>query len=269
MSLAAALALFAGALTATAAHATDPATRDATPPPFHREVWSGADVSHNSWLVYSGLTLAPWSGIHDDGVRFRFAGGYGKYDWKGSKPVKNGERIRGSGVTSSGDMLVGYLLRLGPLTAKAFAGISYSSHTVTELYQPLGEPLSPGEEPFNGAEFGAKAAIELWLDLNSTSWSSLDLGWTNAHDTYAARLRLGWRALPTVSFGGEAILNGDSRYKVGRLLDDPDLNEVNRRVGGFARYEWFGGEVSVAGGLSYVGALAPKPYVTANWITQF
>lgn len=253
--------------------ATTPDARAAEPgsaEPFWREVWIGADATSTSWLVYSGMTLSPLSGIHDDGPRLRFATGYGGYSWRGRSQATDGTLARGAGTTLFADALVGYLKRLGPLTAKAFAGASLSGHTITELVQPLGIPVAPGEEPLDGREVGAKAAIELWLNIGAQAWSSLDLNWTSAHDTYSARLRAAWRVWPTVSIGAEAIVNGDRRYDIGEFVAAPGIEHLERRGGAFARYEWFGGEVSLAGGVaSAPGNDGVKPYATLNWITQF
>jgi hypothetical protein len=45
------------------------------------------------------------------------------------------------------------------------------------------------------------------------------------------------------------------------------------RGGAFLRYEWDGGEISAAGGLSgdFSGVASGEadPYATVNWITQF
>ncbi len=238
--------------------------------PFWREVWIGADATTSSWLVYSGVTLSPLSGIHDDGPRLRFATGYGGYNWRGSTKAADGSVAHGAGTTIYADALIGYLKRLGPLTAKAFAGISLSGHSVTELVQPLDIPVAPGEEPIDGRDIGVKVSLELWLNLGARGWSSLDLNWTSAHDTYSARFRAGWRAWPTVSLGGEAIVNGDRRHDITAFMSEPALDHLERRLGAFARYEWYGGEVSLAGGV----AASPdgdgvKPYATLNWITQF
>lgn len=242
----------------------------AAPEPFWREVWIGADATTSSWLVYSGITLSPLSGIHDDGPRLRFATGYGGYRWKGTARTTEGEIARGAGTTFYADILAGYLKRFGPLTAKAFAGVSLSGHSVTSHFQPFDVPVAPNETPIDGREIGVKAALEFWLNIGTRGWSSLDLNWTSAHDTYSARFRAAWRAWPTVSFGGEAIVNGDQRHDISEFMSEPGLEHIERRLGAFARYEWYGGEVSLAGGI----ASAPddggtKPYATINWITQF
>lgn len=247
-----------------AAVAADPATPQAQP--FWREAWIGADATTSSWLVFSGVTLSPLSGIHDDGPRLRFATGYGGYSWEGTHRTRIGELPRGAGRFHYAEGLAGYLKRLGPLTAKAFIGISMITHDNTS-----GTTSNDvGFDPIHGSEIGLKTGVELWLNIGHRGWSSLDLNWTSAHDTYSARFRTGWRAWPTVSLGIEGIVNGDGRYDIASFLSEPGLDHIERRVGAFARYEWYGGEVSLAGGL----AAAPedggtKPYATLNWITQF
>lgn len=239
------------------------------PPPLWREVWIGADATSRSWLVYSGITIAPYSAIHDDGLRFRFASGYGQYRWQGKTTTADGARARGSGDFTYVDGLVGYLKRYGPLTAKAFAGLTLSSHSIRDLVLPNGTGFDPGEEPISGGEIGVKLALELWLNLGSRAWSSLDVNWTDAHDTFAARWRGAYRLWPSVSLGVEAIVNGDRRFDVGTLVEAPELERLNRRGGAFIRYEWFGGELSLAGGVSSSSDEGTRPYATFNWIIQF
>src|SRR6185295_10259604 len=104
-----------------------------------REVSGGVDAAGNQWLAYSGMTLAPWNpDIYSDGWRLRVGGGYGQYSY--DRGVANNgdcgtlqtaacryhsERVRVD--HSYAEALVGYYLRLGQLTAKAFAGASMSS----------------------------------------------------------------------------------------------------------------------------------------------
>jgi len=47
-----------------------------------REVWGGVDAASDQWLVYSGMTVAPWSrDIYSDGWRLRIGGGYGQFSY--------------------------------------------------------------------------------------------------------------------------------------------------------------------------------------------
>ena len=230
---------------------------DAAPPTRWREVWSGADVASDVWLLYSGVTIAPFSHIHGEGLRLRVVGGYGEYTFEDHfrDTGEPGTAVAGVGtfrgrVTFS-DALVGYLWRLDPLTAKAFVGMSAIRHDI--------EPFGAQTEQ-QGLEIGPKGVIELWLNMGPAAWSSLDLNWTTAHDTGAIRFRTAYRVLPTVSAGIEAGVNASG-----------ELNDA--RGGAFLRYEWAGGEISAAAGLSsdFSGIRTGEadPYATVNWITQF
>jgi Cellulose biosynthesis protein BcsS len=225
-----------------AAHA-DPAA-----PPGWREVWVGTDASRNVWLAYGGMTVAPTSDMFSDGVRFRVASGYGGYRYTG---VRSGKTLSFKGNTTFAEALVGYLMRLGPLTAKGFVGGAAIDHDV--------RPVDP-ENPVQGMAYGPKAAIELWLNMGDSAWSSLDLAWTSAHQTYAGRLRSGYYVFDSVSIGLEARLDGN------------DLDK-DARGGLFVRYAWDGGEVSLAGGVAgrfFEDAHdMTDPYATANWLVQY
>lgn len=213
-----------------------------------REVWTGADVSSHVWLLYSGATVAPYAHIFADGLRLRAAGGYGRYSYTGTR---RGELQTFNAETAYGEALVGYLKRFGPLTAKAFVGIAAIEHDVA--------PFDP-ENEVQGQKLGAKLAAEFWLNIGSSGWSSLDMSWTSAYNTAAARVRAGYRVYDDVSLGLEGGINAN------------DLGE-DARVGLFTRYAWEGGEISVSGG--FAGRFLDDaqslrdPYATANWLTQF
>jgi len=252
---------------------------DPDPPAMGREVWAGADVSSNVWLVYSGVTFAPWGGIHDEGVRFRSAGGYGEYEYDGSIDVGGVvSPAHFQAQTYFADLLIGYLKRFGELTAKAFVGASIISHHIS--------PLDP-ETVAIGEEVGVKGVIELWLNIGERGWGSLDLSWSSAHDTRTARARLGYRVWPKLSLGLEAGLNVDSQGACrmnalagstcqslpGDPIAETDLLDYGR-AGAFARYEWGVSEASLSAGVlgdsfSSNGDIELAPYVTVNWLTQF
>jgi len=235
-----------------------------------REAWTGIDAARDQWLAYSGMTIAPWSrDIYSDGLRLRLGGGYGQYGYDGlaprspcGDPTKNDacaegdrEQRRYRVQHAYAEMLVGYYLRLGALTAKAFAGASMSSeqHLVKD----------PAIDR-DGTKYGFKGAIELWLDMNSRSWTSLDVSYATARDETSGRWRAGWRVAPHVSVGPE--LRYDKNIETG---DD----NWNGRSGLFVRYDWTGGEVSVAGGVSgrvyNWDATDVSPYGTLNVLFQF
>ena len=149
------------------------------------------------WLIYSGATVAPQANIFEDGLRLRVAGGSGGYTYTGER---RGELVGFTAETAFAEALVGYLKRFGPLTAKAFVGIAAIEHSVT--------PLDP-ENPVQGQELGPKLVTELWLNMGNSAWSSLDVSWTSAHQTAAARSRTGYRVFGDVSLGIEGGLNAN------------------------------------------------------------
>jgi hypothetical protein len=220
--------------------------------PLWREAWAGGDATPHIWLLYSGDVWSP-------GLKLRAAGGYGQYRYAG-KRGKEDSLTSFHGQIRFAEAMAGYLWRFGPLTAKAFAGLAAIEHAILPL-----DPLAS-----NGLKFGPKGALEVGLNLSDKAWTSLDLTYTTAHATYAARTRLGYRLLPTVSLGPEAALNGSAGRTVRNQPTDM-LDPAHRdiRFGGFVRYEWFGGEISAAGGLSTDLENRRDPYVTLNAIYQF
>lgn len=271
-------ALFAGFALCGAARG-DPAD-----PPGAWQVWSGADVSSNVWLLYSGVTYSPWSRMHEEGLKLRTAGGYGEYTYSDRVPPKdpdNDDRARVDIATFHArtyyaEVLVGYLMRFGELTAKAFVGASVISHDIGP---------ADDETVVIGDEFGVKGVIELWLNMGERGWGSLDMSFSSAHDTASARARTGYRVWPKISLGVEAALNIDAQ---GQCRMDATLTSRCKkldydhkarlmdyaRAGGFVRYEMESGEFSLSVGalgdeFSRDGDTEIAPYVTVNWLTQF
>lgn len=264
----------------------DCAAADPSPPSPNnsgREVWAGADVSSNVWLVYSGVTFAPWSGIHQDGFRFRAAGGYGEYQYSDRVPyfdLSGGttRAVEFRAETYFSDLLVGYQKRFGELTAKGFVGVA-----------AIGHDISPTDEETIaiGDEVGIKGVVELWLNIGQNAWGSLDLSWASAHNTRAARARLGYRVWPKLSMGLEAGVNVDAQGECRisssgtggcKLTDDQRIDPAGlldyARAGTFVRYEWGASEVSLSSGVlgdsfSSDSKVEIAPYVTVNWLTQF
>lgn len=263
----------------TAAHAGETARPDWREIWRWREVWAGVDASRDNWLVYSGTTIAPFSHIHEAGLRLRFAGGYGQYRYRGDRSLTDTPDIRRfAAQTYYGEALAGYHDKWGPLTAKAFAGVALIGHAI----QPLDT-----ENAVIGDEIGFKGVVELWLDIGSVGFASLDLSWNTAHDVRAARTRLGARISPALTAGLEGWLNLDAQSdcdlgwkETGACArqfnpsgDETELVDYTR-AGLFVRYAWDGGEVSVSSGVSggsfmNIADTEPEPYATVNWITQY
>jgi hypothetical protein len=241
-----------------------------------REVWTGADVSADVWLVYSGVTVAPMGHIHSEGIRVRAADGYGEYRYS-DKPF-DGEIRTFQARTHFADVLVGYQTRFGELTAKAFIGASLISHDIAPF---------DDETLVIGSEVGVKGVLEFWLNMGPKAWGSLDLSWASAYDTRSARLRTGYRFWPSISVGLEGGVNVDAqgecrmqsevqdgcRTAYDEIYDAANLLDY-ARAGVFVRHEWSRGEVSVSGGVlggSFRGddTSSLSPYATLTWLTQF
>lgn len=215
--------------------------------------------------------------LHDDGFRFRAAGGYGEYQYW-DKVSYDDRPTAFHAQTYFADFLIGYLKRFGELTAKAFVGASVISHDIspTDL-----ETVAIGDEA------GVKGVIELWLNIGERGWGSLDLSWASAHNTRTARARLGYRFWPKLSLGLEGGINVDAQgdCRIGtkgangcKALYDKRVDQSGlldyARAGAFARYEWGVSEASISAGVlgdSFASddEVELAPYVTVNWLTQF
>jgi Cellulose biosynthesis protein BcsS len=216
------------------------------------EFSAGAQVATHAWSTYSGLTVAPFGSMLEDGLRLRVVGGYGAYSYSGLRPVGGGSQLfKFNGTSSFGDLLIGYHQQLGPLTLKVYAGGMATNHVLSPV-DPDAEVIGPG--------FGAKVAIETWWTISELAWSSLDLSYGTVHESYASRLRVGWRLTPPVSVGLEAAAVGDTDGDSGRL-------------GSFVRYEWDGGELSASAGLMTDWASIQKEthggFATISWMNRF
>jgi len=272
------------------------ASADAVPPERTYEVWAGADVAEDVWLLYSGTTYSPFGDINKDGLRLRVVGGYGQYSYAGDRIALNpdydgisGEPTVSTYKTFQGkvqflEALIGYQWRFGELTTKAFVGIASIEHVVSpndSLILPV-DFADPGAGvtviPFNravGLEVGFKGAVEFWLNMGADAYGSLDLSWSEAHVTRAARARVGHyilkETLPGLSAGAEASFNlnrnGEARLKDSTLVNELPLDYA--RVGGFVRYASESGEFSVSAGLVGDFIADQSAYGTANWISKF
>lgn len=231
---------------------------DNGPTSAHFELWAGAQAFRHAWSLYSGVTAAPFSSIEQDGMRVRFVGGYGAYSYSGRRAAGVGsETVHFNGASSFSDLLIGYHKQLGPLTLKAFAGLAAAEHDVTP-----GDP----ETAIRGSGVGGKLALESWWTLSDRAWSSIDVSWASLYDSYAARVRLGWRFLPALSAGLETGATGNQECDIAR-------------AGAFLRYEWASGELSASGGLSNDTLLqgsgsrgltqSSVPFATLSWLTRF
>ena len=133
--------------------------------------------------------------------------------------------------------LAGYMVQIGALTAKGFAGLAFIDH---EISAPAGFTAAA-----EGAEWGPKGQIELWYDDGGPSWSALNASYTTAQNSYAINIR-----------GGIRIGGGSSPISIGTALTVDNqgsqgaaLSGAYARGGAFVRYAWDSGEISLSGGI--------------------
>ncbi|MEL7050002.1 MAG: cellulose biosynthesis protein BcsS, partial [Pseudomonadota bacterium] len=192
-----------------------------------------------------GVTIAPFSGIHSDGIRLRFSGGYGGYSYKSFQRAPNLVSQAFDVKTNYAEALVGYQHKVGIVTAKVFVGAAQIDHSI--------QPGDPGNR-VSGSQTGVKGVVELWADLSPLWYGSLDVAYTTAHKTRSGRLRLGYRLQDDLSVGLEARANHDAQadFKVSDQEDAVFRQEPLDYVllGAFARYEWPTGEISASAGLN-------------------
>jgi Cellulose biosynthesis protein BcsS len=211
-------------------------------------MWAGADATSHSWSAYTGVTLAPFGPIGSDGWRMRAVGGYGAYRYDAPRRISGALRSQPfRGTVSFADVLIGFQKQYYPLTLKAFAGVSATDHQQTPF---------DAESTQSGLDYGLKAMIEAWFDMNESNWASLNLAWSSVDDTYASRLRLGFTVWPEVSLGLEGAATGNAETGGGR-------------GGAFARYTWGSGEIAASGGPSLDGTMTLGVYGTLNVLTRF
>lgn len=239
-----ALVMLTGAHKPAAAH--EPAGQNS-------EFSIGAEASRQAWSVYSGVTVAPFGALSEDGLRLRTTGGYGAFRYSGLRASGGSSGlVKFRGTVSFADLLVGYHRQLGPLTLKLYAGAAAARYAI--------DPFDP-EAEVQGTGVGGKAAVETWWTISDMAWSQLDVSFATLHQTYAGRLRLGWRVVPVLSAGVEASADGNIDGRSGR-------------IGGFLRYEWAQGEVSASGGLITDWADVERidargGYATVSWLNRF
>lgn len=240
------------------AHAAEPAQ----PKYGWREMWVGGDAMRDVWLLYTGVTLAPWSEhVYDPGFRLRAHSGFGQFNYElAAGPVHESFK----GTVNYADALVGYHWRLGDLTAKAFAGIAAIDRN--------GVTSSARRDLFR-LEYGPKLMLELWLNVGDTQWTSLNLSFTTAHDTASARWRYGFKLSPEFSIGPEVRFDTSDFRPIGNTSF---FDHYLTRVGAFATYKWPGIELSVAGGIGsrFQGIERSDdkgitPYGTFNVLVQY
>ena len=222
-------------------------TTPSTGPPW-REISVSADIASTYFTVFTGVTVAPFGSILEPGWRLRAQGGYGQYRYEATRAVAGAPlRVPFRGIKSSGELMGGYQAGFGAITVKAFAGAELLSNVIA--------PADPAN-PVSGTATGAKLALESWLNIGERGFAQLDGSWSSNAGSYAARLRLGYRVWPCFSMGPELSALGQHGFD-------------GNRAGGFGRFAWNGGELSLSAGVSGSTGIPGTPYGTVNWLTRY
>jgi hypothetical protein len=102
------------------------------------------------------------------------------------------------------------------------------------------------DKTLNGMYWGAKTAIEGWVELGDSLWLTADSSYFTGTQAYSAALRIGYRATSWLTVGPEAAAFGD---------EDDD----STRAGGFLSFTLGGVETTLSGGISadYDGTRSP------------
>ncbi len=219
------------------------------PPQF--ELWTGAEAFQQVWSIYAGGQYAPFGGVQQDGFRVRMVGGYGAYRY--TSPRWTGlttQQVEYHGSVTFADLLAGYHKQLGLLTIKILGGLTVADRIVDD-------PNARNA----GTRAGGKVIVETWWNVTDRAWASADLSWSTLDNVYGSRARVGWRWLPQLSVGLESGATGSFDYDTAR-------------IGGFVRYEWVSGELSVSGGVSGDGPNSGfvdvhGSFATVNVLTRF
>jgi cellulose biosynthesis protein BcsS len=223
----------------------------------HLEMWAGGQGFAAEWSAYSGASWAPFGSVCEDGLRLRAVLGSGAY---------------AGGRLAFADVLIGYHKQLGPVTLKLFGGLTVADYFPTE-------PTSMLE----GTALGPKALVETWWTVTDRTWVSLDFAFALPHlhlahidmadevdpyrIDYTGRIRLGWRLWPELSVGVEGGAGGPLAPTLQTTWQTGAAH-----AGGFLRYEWATGEVSVSGGVSLGGDEREghaHPFGTVSVLTRF
>lgn len=223
--------------------------QDVAEPPASAEIWSGAQVTDNSWYASSGLIYAFGGDVLADGLRVRAETGGGTYSYTGRQPGQpiDTPDVLFQGTATEGEIAAGYQQRFGPMIARAFLGASYVDHEI--------RPKDVFNE-VSGTAFGAVGRADLWWDIDARAWASAGASYDTAFSTYSAYASAGYRVLPELSLGLEAGAFGNATLDAGR-------------IGALLRWDTGYGEMSAAAGVSGDYADPTTPYGRIDWLVRF
>ncbi len=182
-----------------------------------REIYSGVSASGGAVFGYLTGVAAIGGGLYSPGWRMRAMAGHGRYSY-----FSAATRIRGK--VSAVEVMPGFQLVRGRFILKLYGGAHFERHDLNRS--------DPGNAK-KGNRLGLKGVGELWVDIGKKAFASLDVSYSSVYSARAAKARLGWRVLRSISLGPELGAFGTRGYK-------------ERRAGSFMRAEFgrFAGNLS-------------------------
>jgi hypothetical protein len=184
--------------------------------------FGGADFGSSSQFAWSGVVGAPAGLLHEDGLRFRAAGGFGRYEYATQAVPGTNE-----GHVTSGELMIGFRRDFGGVIATAFVGLHGEN-------QRLSSP-DPGNRA-QGTAFGVKAAIETFARLHPEWTLATSAAASTVHRSYHARAAISREYPSGFALGAEALVHGDARYhepRVGLLAQATFSRTVLSIAGGY------------------------------------
>jgi hypothetical protein len=144
-------------------------------------------------------------------------------------------------------VMPGWQMSWRALVVKAYLGPAMESRTVL--------PGDPDKTP-SGLEWGARGAVETWMQLGNAFWISADGGYFTGTQSYSGMLRLGYQPLDWLTVGPELAAYGN-------------VEDDSARAGAFLRLTIGEVETTLSGGLSAEYDGSASTYGSAGIYTKF
>ena len=161
--------------------------------------FAGVDIARDTAFGWSGIVIAPFARLEEDGTRIRIFGGYGRYRYD-TGAVPSGIN---TGQISSGELLIGRRIAFDAATLVAYAGAHVQHHA---LQAP--DPSNP----VAGTSAGLKALLEIHWRALQNFVATTSLSASTVYRSYTARAALVHDFPPSFQLGVEAAAFGDARY---------------------------------------------------------
>ncbi len=232
--------------------------QDAGPAGDSFAVFTGVDVTEDSWFVYGGGIFA-LNGLNQDGPALKAVVGGGEFNYispfNPNGPLQR-QGIQGDSFTF--DALAGYRFYYNEFQFGVYGGVNYWDIDHENILS-AGNPPTPPSVQANGDEYGLKIEGEITRATNDPYYIDVRGSFSTAFDTYWARARAGYDM-------GYMIIGPE-----GTALGNDDFDQL--RIGGFVQFELLDTGVHVGASVGYAdtdGSIGQDGvYGTGNLVTTF